>query len=1574
MSNSKKIWIGVLASAYVLAFALPAYAQPCPQPNPILGANEVCPGSATQYTMTLDNPLPNTFSWQLFGTGGQIIGPTNGTTITIQWQNTNGGPFLLRCTERVGMCSMENELSISVADDLVRRPFNCFGELSIPFDQNCEKLILPEHLLTTGAPDCANSFIVELSIDGDIPVPNPVGIEYLGQIITAKVIHRLSGRSCISRILLKDGSAPRLFCENDTTICNDPLAWDPFHPEFKRPYAEDNCSGEVAVEPQGYEWIQLFNDPLFDAFIVRNWSAVDKYNNRATCQDTIFLRRVIFDQILCPPDTVISCHRANLHPLDSLYFSPLDPLTSGVPTFDGFDLWSARSYCDFTIKYKDLYSYKCPGTYTIHRYWYMSQITPMAIFEDTCHQVIEIIDTVGPVALFDSTKVSYEYHTDVFGLPSNKSYKTVYFPTLDHECIAYGYFPTPIITDDCTHADSVIVDLIWDNGHINYVNGSPQRDHLRFENLKKGKHIITIKLRDACHNTSYDTLIAVAKDRQAPYLVVDKYPVVTLSSSGEVTWIDVSVFDEGTWDNCGVSLLLARRVDWWKKRVNLCDDLTAYCYNKHDSLYCANLESDKHINEVEAYYYNTMRWLQEDGEECGELLWNAWRYDLCKKATLECNHYTTNPGEDYFKEFLFGSTGCFEAFGGVVPSYQELELWDQLGGGWSKEVPFDCEDACEGNKVTIEIIALDAHCNISRIWVDVEVEDKSAPEIQHRLPDLDISCWAYNHYYRDSIDQGNFGVFGKYEAFPKGQYSNNLRKTIIYDRLCDYTPTETVYYEITSDTILNGLVLENCELLIDETQKVRFEKCGIGWIERHFVFNGACNSSKTEPIKVIQRINIYNDCPLQEYEIIWPSADTTIYACAYVDIKTQAPRLKHEDECREIGIHYKDHLVDVLYNVDSTCLKVIRTWAIIDWCRQTAPYHADWIGNQNYHYYEFDQIIYIKNTSGPEIFDCDIDTICIGTDCTADLKTSITVSDDCTPPEDIKVSWILYEKTDYGFLPLDQGDTRYAYVPDLPLGDYRLVWKAEDACHNTTFCTDNFSVKDCVKPTPVCLSSTTLRLIPIDLNQDGQIDTAIGEIWAHELDISSYDNCSLDFDLRIRIKGTGSLDAGGRLLPPAPEAKQLGFGCADIGRKEVEMWVVDQSGNADYCLVSVQVAAPVEGCKGELGKVRGTVSSMSGAGIADVQMLLQNQEEILQVVTSKKGQYDFGSYAMDGTNYQLWPEKFDNPIDGITTLDVIRISKHLLSKSRLESTFEHRAADVNGDGKISVLDIITLRKLILGKIDQLPHEQPWQFFNQKMESKSSLNLSFDYTALQNFTGIKVGDVNGDITNYSSTARSAPAPVQLTYPDQQIEAGKVYTVDISIQEPTSIEGFQMELSLDAERIEILGLQPVGLDIDKESWNILDDKVFMSWIDQSGEIANPGVLFNLIFKSLNDGQLSDMLALTSGRLQNELYTNAREVLPFVLIGTKPGRQGIILDQNVPNPFRALTTFPLYMDQPAEVIIRLSDLQGKVYLTESQPLGAGYQNITISGDRLGGAGIYLFELLTGDHHEVRKIILLE
>ena len=43
-----------------------------------------------------------------------------------------------------------------------------------------------------------------------------------------------------------------------------------------------------------------------------------------------------------------------------------------------------------------------------------------------------------------------------------------------------------------------------------------------------------------------------------------------------------------------------------------------------------------------------------------------------------------------------------------------LDEWSQLGGGWSEDVPFSCEDAC--GPVTVEILVMDYWCNWTKAW------------------------------------------------------------------------------------------------------------------------------------------------------------------------------------------------------------------------------------------------------------------------------------------------------------------------------------------------------------------------------------------------------------------------------------------------------------------------------------------------------------------------------------------------------------------------------------------------------------------------------------------------------------------------------------------------------------------------------------------------------------------------------------------------------------------------------------------------------------------------------------------
>ena len=108
-------------------------------------------------------------------------------------------------------------------------------------------------------------------------------------------------------------------------------------------------------------------------------------------------------------------------------------------------------------------------------------------------------------------------------------------------------------------------------------------------------------------------------------------------------------------------------------------------------------------------------------------------------------------------------------------------------------------------------------------------------------------------------------------------------------------------------------------------------------------------------------------------------------------------------------------------------------------------------------------------------------------------------------------------------------------------------------------------------------------------------------------------------------------------------------------------------------------------------------------------------------------------------------------MNGVSTLDLILIEKHIKGEQLLNSPFKMVAADVNRSGDIDIIDLVELRKLILGLYDKLPSSESWRFIPKNYTFKD-LQHPFDYPMSMNiinepddlaadFTGLKVGDVN-----------------------------------------------------------------------------------------------------------------------------------------------------------------------------------------------------------------------------------------
>ena len=191
-----------------------------------------------------------------------------------------------------------------------------------------------------------------------------------------------------------------------------------------------------------------------------------------------------------------------------------------------------------------------------------------------------------------------------------------------------------------------------------------------------------------------------------------------------------------------------------------------------------------------------------------------------KYATLECVDHPYEVNDEYLKQIFSDPTlactndGLSVAdvcdkhgydFTSNLPDfpapffsesvYTDFDIVSQIGGGWSKEVPFCCSDAC--GEVTVEVLVMDYWCNWSKCWTKVYVEDKTPPEVVSDLFDVTMSCTSYKAFYETAVDQAQEGDFtlldsllGGYDKVAYDQYDNLPLKT----------PFE--YYNVKCDSIL----------------------------------------------------------------------------------------------------------------------------------------------------------------------------------------------------------------------------------------------------------------------------------------------------------------------------------------------------------------------------------------------------------------------------------------------------------------------------------------------------------------------------------------------------------------------------------------------------------------------------------------------------------------------------------------------------------------------------------------------------------------------------------------------------
>jgi hypothetical protein len=297
---------------------------------------------------------------------------------------------------------------------------------------------------------------------------------------------------------------------------------------------------------------------------------------------------------------------------------------------------------------------------------------------------------------------------------------------------------------------------------------------------------------------------------------------------------------------------------------------------------------------------------------------------------------------------------------------------------------------------------------------------------------------------------------------------------------------------------------------------------------------------------------------------------------------------------------------------------------------------------------------------------------------------------------------------------------------------------------------------------------------------------------------------------------------------------------------------------------------------------------------------------------------------------------------------------------------------------LSTLDIAQLRKIILGVDAKFSGNTSWRFVDAKFRFPNPLNpweskfpevvnlnnIATDVRA--DFVAVKVGDVNG--TAPSEISPRSTGTFYLKAPEIEFKSEQFHRVAIS-GDFESIEGLQFTLGFDPN---ILELKDIEYGIAKEgNFGVFPHRgiITTSW---EGNYSG-GILATLIFYSKSEGKLSDVLKVNSRYTAAEAYNRDGGLMSVEMdFGEAEVKaKGFDLMQNIPNPFSGETVLGFVLPQEGEIMLKISDLQGRVIRVIKDQYNAGYNSVILRSQDLP-SGVLQYTLMSGDYIETLRMVV--
>lgn len=885
----------------------------------------------------------------------------------------------------------------------------------------------------------------------------------------------------------------------------------------------------------------------------------------------------------------------------------------------------------------------------------------------------------------------------------------------------------------------------------------------------------------------------------------------------------------------------------------------------------------------------------------------------------------------------------------------------------------------------IELQVKDKKGNANLCWVDVQVEDKINPFCKP-LENVVGDCEDYH--------TGDFGTTTDIDE--DGIMDENEYIALADDLLAIFNKDfgDPQVLGICEDNLSTA----NCGVLeIEQEYQLLAWPCGEFKIKRRYRakdWSGNVSSWRIQQITITAKQNWTITFPAD-----WEGTCGEMAPAEDISLNNGA--------CDLLAYEVTERQFEV---PGDACFKIERTYHIINWCKYESGVDpveiariegdhgvADSLvltseGNEEIGYWTYIQVLKVHDDEAPVVTIVYPDPCINGVEFDAEpygeedkspgvapyecdeLKTWSAIALDCSS----NISWVgrLYN-ANTGNLIKEVESHEITHVVSNKESYYVEFWAYDNCGNSGGLKSEPTTFWDCKKPTPYLLNG-----IAVELMETGMI-----EVWASDLNQNSFDNCTdqANLDMRIWSPSLG-IDPPQDYLGVVNLGKVITFECLNEGTNTVYVYVIDEERNWDYAETYVLVQDNRNSCLGFAprteGMIAGKVTNQNGEDIEFVDLTISGNTE-KSMTTAADGNYMF--MLPTGEDYRLTPAKEINPLNGVSTLDLVLINKHILGITPFESPYDQIAADVNKSGTITAFDLVQLRQLILNIRTTFVNNSSWRFVDAAYEfttDNPSAEPFDEFYSIENheadienmnFIGVKIGDVNGNARTNSFTAadtRTTHGTLTLTTTDRLVTVGETVNVAFQASNLDQIQGYQFTLNFagnDATIIEGIA--------KADNFNTTLAKRGLMATSWNGEATAAAELFTISFTAEKAGLLSDLVSITDEVTTAEAYNQAGELMDIKLFFNQTATANYFdLAQNAPNPFQGETVINFILPTAGNATLKVMDAQGKVLKVIAQDFAKGANQLTLKASELSATGVLYYQLESADNLATKKMIIID